>query len=42
MTERKTATIIQMVFDGILMLFKLPMNPVKATKLTVASLGTST
>ena len=30
------ATIIQMVFDGILMLFKLPMNPVKATKLTVA------
>jgi dynein heavy chain len=30
------ATIIQLVFDGILLLFKLPMNTVKATTLTVA------
>ena len=30
------ATIIQLVFDGILLLFKLPMNPVKATTLVVA------
>lgn len=30
------AIIIQMVFDGILILFKLPMNPVKAAKLVVA------
>lgn len=30
------AVIIQLVFDGILLLFKLPLNPVKATKLVVA------
>lgn len=30
------ATIIQLVFDGILLLFKLPMNPVKAAQLVVA------
>ena len=30
------ATIIQLVFDGILLLFKLPTNPVKAAKLNVA------
>ena len=30
------ATIIQLVFDGILLLFKLPLNQVKATTLTVA------
>ncbi len=30
------ATIIQLVFDGILLLFKLPMNPIKPAKLVVA------
>jgi len=30
------ATIIQLVFDGILLLFKLPLNPVKAAKLNIA------
>lgn len=30
------ATIIQLVFDGILILFKLPLNPPKAAKLVVA------
>ncbi|RYG68203.1 hypothetical protein EON64_05715 [archaeon] len=30
------ATIIQLVFDGILILFKLPLNPPKAAKLVIA------
>mmetsp|Transcript_17913 Transcript_17913/g.16185 ORF Transcript_17913/g.16185 Transcript_17913/m.16185 type:complete len:3436 (+) Transcript_17913:1-10308(+) len=30
------ATIIQLVFDGILILFKLPLNPVKPAKLVIA------
>jgi dynein heavy chain, axonemal len=30
------ATIIQLVFDGILLLFKLPMNPTRAAKLNIA------
>jgi hypothetical protein len=30
------AVIIQLVFDGILLLFKLPLNPVKGVTLTVA------
>lgn len=30
------ATIIQLVFDGILVLFKLPLNPIKPAKLVIA------